>query len=109
MIICLKRLILVFLLWMVMISAHSQNLFGDPACEEWPKLQNEAKLIWLQAFLAPLNMAHMTRKKSAEDKFIKLSSLQPAVVSVDAFCALNNAQRASEGAIKFLDELNGLN
>lgn len=104
-----KRSSLTLLLWVVMIPAQSQNLFGDPACEEWPKLHNEAKLIWLQAFLAPLNMAHMTRKKSAEDKFSKLSSLQPAVVSVDRFCLLNNAQRASEGAIKFLDELNALN
>jgi hypothetical protein len=102
-----KKLGLIPLLWAVMISAHSQNLFGDPACNDWPKLQNEAKLVWLQAFLAPLNMAHMTRKKSAEDKYSKLPSLQPAVASLDTFCQLNSDHRASEGAINFLNIITG--
>ena len=102
-----KKSVLILLLLAAVISAHSQNLFGDPACNDWPKLQNEAKLIWLQAFLAPLNMAHMTRKKSAEDKFSKLPSLQPAVASVDAFCLINSDHRASEGAINFLNIITG--
>ena len=98
-----KKSLLILLLLALISSAHSQNLFGDPACNDWPKLQNEAKLTWLQAFLAPLNMAHMTRKKSAEDKFSKLPSLQPAVTSVDTFCMRNANLHASEGAINFLN------
>ena len=86
-------------------SAHSQHLFGNPNCASWQKLAAPEKTSWLNAFLAPLNLTNVARKKSKEDKFSKLTSLDTAVNYVDVFCAANTEDFASVGAIKFLDEL----
>ena len=85
--------------------ANSQNLFGNPSCTNWKTTSGIEKSTWLNAFLAPLNLTHISRKKTAEDKFNKLASLDPAVHYVDKFCELNENEFASVGAIQFLDKL----
>jgi len=85
--------------------AHSQNLFGNPSCTNWKTTSKIEKTTWLNAFLAPLNLTHISRKKLPEDKFSKLPSLDPAVHYVDHFCELNAKEFASVGAIQFLDKL----
>ena len=86
-------------------SAQSQHLFGNPNCASWQKIAAAEKTSWLNAFLAPLNLTNVARKKLKEDKFSKLTSLDTAVNYVDVFCAANTEDFASVGAIKFLDEL----
>ena len=90
---------------LISVSAHSQHLFGNPNCTSWPKLTASEKTSWLNAFLAPLNLTNVARKKLKEDKFSKLTSLDTAVNYVDIFCTANTEDFASVGAIKFLDEL----
>jgi hypothetical protein len=85
--------------------ANSQNLFGNPSCLNWKTTSKIEKTTWLNAFLAPLNLTHISRKKLPEDKFSKLPSLDPAVHYVDHFCELNVNEFASVGAIQFLDKL----
>jgi hypothetical protein len=85
--------------------ANSQNLFGNPSCTNWKTTSKIEKTTWLNAFLAPLNLTHISRKKLPEDKFSKLPSLDPAVHYVDHFCEFNVNEFASVGAIQFLDKL----
>ena len=85
--------------------ARSQNLFGNPSCTNWKITSKIEKTTWLNAFLAPLNLTNVSRKKLPEDKFSKLPSLDPAVHYVDHFCELNANEFASVGAIQFLDKL----
>ena len=85
--------------------ANSQNLFGNPSCTNWKTTSKIEKTTWLNAFLAPLNLTNVSRKKLPEDKFSKLPSLDPAVQYVDQFCELNANEFASVGAIQFLDKL----
>ena len=89
--------------------ANSQNLFGNPSCTNWKTTSKIEKTTWLNAFLAPLNLTHISRKKLPEDKFSKLPSLDPAVHYVDHFCELNANEFASVGAIQFLDKLTNSN
>ena len=102
----LNQLLVLMVMMVLAGQVHAQNLFGDPPCADWPEIQSASKLAWLNAFLAPLNMATLTRKKTLEDKFSKLPSLSPALLSVDAFCVVHPGRHASEGAVVFLDELN---
>jgi hypothetical protein len=101
------RLAICFLITSTLIwaPAHSQHLFGNPNCISWQKLAMPEKSSWLNAFLAPLNLTNVARKKLKEDKFSKLTSLDTAVNYVDVFCAVNTEDFASVAAIKFLDEL----
>jgi hypothetical protein len=85
--------------------ANSQNLFGNPSCINWKTTSKMEKTTWLNAFLAPLNLTNISRKKLPEDKFSKLPSLDPAVHYVDHFCELNANEFASVGAIQFLEKL----
>lgn len=85
--------------------ANSQNLFGNPSCKNWKITSKIDKTTWLNAFLAPLNLTNISRKKLPEDKFSKLPSLDPAVQYVDKFCELNESEFASMGAVQFLDKL----
>lgn len=85
--------------------AISQNLFGNPSCTNWKITSKIDKTTWLNAFLAPLNLTNISRKKLPEDKFSKLPSLDPAVQYVDKFCELNESEFASIGAVQFLDKL----
>ena len=65
--------------------ANSQNLFGNPSCTSWKTTSNIEKTTWLNAFLAPLNLTNISRKKLTENKFSKLPSLDTAVQYVDNF------------------------
>ena len=85
--------------------ANSQNLFGNPSCLNWKTTSKLEKTTWLNAFLAPLNLTNISRKKLTEDKFSKLPSLDSAVQYVDHFCEINVNEFASLGAIQFLDKL----
>ena len=85
--------------------ANSQNLFGNPSCTNWMTTSKIEKTTWLNAFLSPLNLTNVSRKKLPEDKFSKLPTLDPAVHYVDHFCELNANEFASVGAIQFLDKL----
>ena len=85
--------------------ANSQNLFGNPSCTSWKTTSNIEKTTWLNAFLAPLNLTNISRKKLTENKFSKLPSLDTAVQYVDNFCETNANEFASLGAIQFLDKM----
>lgn len=86
-------------------AVYGQHLFGNPSCSDWQKLSNNEKTTWLNAYLVPLNLTNVSRKKPRIDKFALLPSLEPVVLSVDHFCISNTEGFASVGAIQFLDEL----
>ena len=86
-------------------SAHSQNLFGNPTCSDWQVLPVREKLTWLNAYLVPLNLTNVSRKKPKTDKFSQLASLDTASLYVDRYCHSHNEAYAAVGAIQFLDEL----
>jgi hypothetical protein len=87
------------------LTANSQHLFGNPNCSDWQKLPAKEKLTWLNAYLVPLNLTNVSRKKPRVDKFSQLNSLDSGLLYVDDFCAANTNDFASVGAIRFLDEL----
>ena len=87
------------------LTANSQHLFGNPNCSDWQKLSAKEKLTWLNAYLVPLNLTNVSRKKPRVDKFSQLTSLDSGVLYVDNFCTSNTNDFASVGAIRFLDEL----
>lgn len=87
------------------ITAQSQNLFGNPTCSEWQVLSARDKLTWLNAYLVPLNLTNVSRKKPKTDKFSQLASLDTASSHVDRYCNSHNEAYAAVGAIQFLDEL----
>ena len=89
------------------INANSQYLFGNPNCEAWDKLPHAEKIIWLKAFLVPLNLTNVARKKPKVDKFSQLPSLDPAASFVDTFCKAHAEAFASVGALKFLEAVTG--
>lgn len=86
-------------------NANSQHLFGNPSCSEWEKLAPTEKTTWLHAFLVPLNLTNVARKKPKIDHFSQLTSLDPALDHVNNYCKDNTLAQASVGAIQFLDEL----
>ena len=94
-----------FIVTLISLTANSQNLFGNPSCENWKTLPTTEKTTWLSAYLIPLNLTNVSRKKPREDKFSQLTSLTTAVDFVDSFCHINADELAAVGAIKFLDEL----
>jgi hypothetical protein len=85
--------------------SHAQNLFGNPSCSGWSTWGKAEKTTWLNAFLVPLNLTNVARKKPKEDQFSKLTSLDSAVVYVNTYCNSNPEDQASVGAIQFLDQL----
>ena len=85
--------------------ANSQNLFGNPTCSDWQKLSTGDKTTWLNAYLVPLNLTNVSRKKPKVDKFTQLASIDSAVFYVNDCCVANIDNFASLGAIRFLDEL----
>lgn len=85
--------------------SHPQHLFGNPSCMGWQAWSRDEKTTWLNAFLVPLNLTNVARKKPKEDKFSKLPSLDGAVLHVNNYCNVNSQAQASVGAIQFLDEL----
>jgi hypothetical protein len=101
------RSVLIFFTWLTLCTtnAHSQHLFGNPSCADWAKNSNADKVTWLNAFLVPLNLTHVSRKKPKEDKFRNLPSLDSAVRYVDVFCSSHLDEYASVGAVQFLDVL----
>jgi hypothetical protein len=86
-------------------EANSQNLFGNPSCQDWKELKLSEKNLWLNAFLVPLNLTNVSRQKPREDKFSKLASIDVATSYVDSFCQKYIEEQASVGAIQFLDAL----
>ncbi len=68
-------------------------------------MSHQDKTTWLKAYLVPLNMTNVARKKPRVDKFSQLSSLDTAVVHVNQYCASTHGEFASMGAIQYLDEL----
>ena len=100
---CMSSLFII--LSLLSLNANSQNLFGNPSCINWKTTSKMEKTTWLYAFLAPLNLTNISRKKLTEDKFSKLPSLDTAVQYVDNFCEFNANEFASVGAIQFLDKL----
>ena len=96
---------LCLLLGLVAFNANSQYLFGNPSCADWPQLSALEKTTWLNAYLVPLNLTHVSRTKPKVDTFSQLKSLDSVVVYVDSFCVSNHGDMAAAGAIRFLDEL----
>ncbi len=87
------------------LPATAQNLFGDPRCDEWLGMEAQPRLVWLNALLAPMNMAYLTRVKTATDQYARLATLDPAVAAVDQYCLQNPKQQAAIAAIAFLNSL----
>ena len=99
-----KHISLCVLLGLMAFNANSQHLFGNPSCADWQQLSSSEKTTWLNAYLVPLNMTNVARKKPKVDKFSQLTSLDSVVVHVNGFCTANTDASASLGAIGFLDE-----
>lgn len=100
-----SRLILSLGLAFAICPLHAQHLFGNPECFGWQSLDDNQKTLWLNAFLVPLNLTNVARKKPVEDVFTKLASLDPARIYVDNFCLLHVESMASVGAIQYLEAL----
>ena len=96
---------LFLILSLIAMNVNSQHLFGNPSCDDWRQLATSEKITWLNAFLVPLNLTNVSRKKPKVDKFNQLASLDPAVKHVDLFCSSETSALAAVGAMKFLDEL----
>ena len=90
---------------MLSMRVHGQNLFGNPTCADWQKLSTGEKTTWLNAYLVPLNLTNVSRKKPKVDKFTQLASLDSAVFYVNEFCVATFDGCASVCAIRYLDEL----
>ena len=103
------RFILSLALTMAMVSgatgASAQTLFANPRCDAWARIERPDKLQLLSAVIAPLNMAWATRIKPAVDKFVKLDSVEPALVFVNDFCTANPDKQAIEGMMTYHAEL----
>ena len=99
------RLILSLVLTFALCPLRAQHLFGNPECAAWQGFDNKQKSTWLNAFLVPLNLTNVARKKPVEDVFTKLASLDPARIYVDNFCLLHVESMASVGAIQYLEAL----
>lgn len=96
---------LFFTIAMLSFNANAQHLFGNPSCADWLEWGAKEKLTWLNAYLVPLNLTNVARKKPSVDTFGQLPSLDPAVSYVGSFCDAHPDAFASVGAIRFLDEL----
>lgn len=104
----MRQIIIVFICgFMAMMSTHanSQHLFGNPPCADWHLWGTAEKTAWLNAFLVPLNLTNVARRKPKTDQFSLLTSLAPVVAHVDTFCKSNTDAMASVGAVQFLDDL----
>lgn len=88
-----------------MAGASAQTLFANPRCDGWLKMEKTDKLVLLNAILAPLNMAYVTRIKPAVDVFLKLDSVEPAMVYVNDYCAANPDKQANEGMLNYHAQL----
>jgi hypothetical protein len=81
------------------------TLFGNPDCSHWLRVEAEAKEVWLNAILSPINMGFMRREKPPTDKYGALTSLAPAAKFVDSYCASRPDTKAMSGAFKYFEEL----
>jgi hypothetical protein len=88
-----------------MSTISAQTLFANPRCDAWAGIEKPDKLQLLSAVIAPLNMAWATRIKPAVDKFVKLDSVEPALIFVNDFCAANPDKQAIEGMMTYHAEL----
>ncbi len=88
-----------------MTVTSAQTLFANPRCDFWAKIERPDKMQLLNAVIAPLNMAHVTRTKPAVDKFVMLDSIEPALVFVDDYCAANPDKQAIEGMMTYHADL----
>lgn len=105
---CHLRLLInssIFFIAMSSLHANGQYLFGNPSCANWNGLPQTEKITWLKAFLVPLNLTNVARKKPKVDKFSQLPSLDPVASYVDTFCETNFEAFASAGAMKFLEAI----
>ena len=84
---------------MLSFNANAQHLFGNPSCADWLEWGAKEKLTWLNAYLVPLNLTNVARKKPSVDIFSQLPSLDPAVSYVGGFCDAHPDAFASVGAI----------
>jgi hypothetical protein len=100
-----SQLILSLILIFAICPLHAQHLFGNPECSAWQRLDDKQKTLWLNAFLVPLNLTNVARKKPVKDVFTHLGSLEPAKIYVDHFCLQHTDSMASIGAIQYLEEL----
>lgn len=105
---CLRHTINVFLALVLlsdMAAVSAQTLFSNPRCDAWAGMNKPDKIVLLNAILAPLNMAYVTRIKPAVDKFVKLDSVEPALVYVNDFCTANPDKQANEGMLNYHAQL----
>lgn len=83
----------------------AQTLFANPRCDNWASMEKSDKLVLLNAVIAPLNMAYVTRVKPAVDKFVKLNSVEPALAYVNDYCAANPTMQANAGMLDYHAQL----
>lgn len=88
-----------------MTAVSAQTLFPNPRCDAWLKMEKSDRLVLLNAILAPLNMAYVTRIKPAVDIFLKLDSVEPAFVFVNDYCIVNTNKQAIEGMLTYHAQL----
>ena len=86
-------------------AASAQTLFANPRCDKWIALEKPDKVMLLNAIIAPLNMAYVTRVKPAVDIFLKLDSVEPALVFVDDYCTTHPENQAIEGMMFYHAQL----
>lgn len=86
-------------------AASAQTLFANPRCDKWIAMEKPDKVMLLNAIIAPLNMAYVTRIKPAVDIFLKLDSVEPALIFVNDYCAANPDKQANEGMLYYHAQL----
>ena len=89
-------------------AANAASLFGDFSCKDWSHMDYARKKTWANAFLAPLSLTIQGLTRLEQDPYNdNPDAFQPAIQSIDKFCAAEPEKGASDGAASYLATLTG--
>lgn len=87
-------------------DSSAASLFGDLSCQSWADLEYPRKKAWTNAFLAPLSLTHQGLERTKQDRYNDdPNASDPAIVSIDKFCASHPELGPADGAAAYLNGL----
>ena len=87
-------------------NSSAASLFGDLSCQSWADLEYPRKKAWTNAFLAPLSLTHQGLERTKQNRYNDdPNASDPAIVSIDKFCASNPKLGPADGAAAYLNGL----
>ena len=81
------------------------TLFGNPSCQDWPRMDEQQKLVWLRGILGPLNFTYLRSNKDEPDRMGGPDALYRASEAVSKFCEAHQDASAMQGATDHLKAL----